>query len=267
MGTKFDTLSGTILCMRLTILGCSGSVVSPTSPASCYLLQSEGHRPIILDIGNGAMGALEEIVNPSECDIVLSHMHPDHSADMSSMIVWRRYSHQASTRPAELYAPSSFPVRIGAWFADHEGEIANLEDTFNIHALEAGTSFDLNGFTVEPFQANHPGECFCFRFTEKSTGRTLAYSGDTGPCAGLANAAAGVDGFLCEATWTSAADMPENMHLTGTQAGEYAERAGVGKLLITHIPPWTDRNEILAEVTAACSAPTELVTPRAEYEW
>lgn len=253
--------------MRLTILGCSGSVVSPASPASCYLLQSEGYRPIIIDIGNGAMGAIEDVINPSDCDIVLSHLHPDHAADMTSLVVWRRYSHLSSDRPAELYAPGHFAKRVGMWFADDEGDIVNLEDTLNIHPWVIGQPVELNGFTIEPFRADHPGDCYCLRFTELSSGRTFAFSGDTGPCEGLSQAAHNVDCFLCEATWTTQPGLPPHMHLTGRQAGEIAEEAQVGRVLITHIPPWTDRTTVFAEVTTACTAPVELVAPRSEYEW
>lgn len=254
-------------CMRLKILGGSGSVISTESPASCYLLQSEGHRPIIMDIGNGAMGAIEDVVNPSECDIVLSHMHPDHAADMTSLVVWRRYSHLASDEPATLYAPNYFSTRLGMWFSDHEGEIADLQDTFHICGWKVGEKVELNGFLIEPFPADHPGECYCLRFTEISTGATFAFSGDTGPCDGVLQAAQDVDCFLCEATWTTQPGLPPHMHLTGRQAGEIAQQAKVGRLLITHIPPWTDKDKVYQEVTSCCSAPAELVTPRSEYEW
>ena len=73
--------------MRLTVVGCSGSVVGAHTPASCYLLQSATHRPIIMDIGNGSMGGLQDLVDPSDCDLVLSHLHPDHIADIPSLIV------------------------------------------------------------------------------------------------------------------------------------------------------------------------------------
>jgi ribonuclease BN (tRNA processing enzyme) len=56
------------------------------------------------------------------------------------------------------------------------------------------------------------------------------------------------------------------VHLSGRQAGEHATAAGVGRLLITHVPAWNDGEEILAEAKAAFDGPVELVTPDAAYD-
>ena len=47
--------------MKLTVLGCSGSVPGPDSPASGYLVEAEGYR-LVLDLGHGAFGALQRYV-------------------------------------------------------------------------------------------------------------------------------------------------------------------------------------------------------------
>ena len=96
---------------------------------------------------------------------------------------------------------------------------------------------------------------------------SFAYTGDTGLCAALDELADGVDVLLCEASWTSGPDRPEGLHLSGTQAGELAARARVGRLLLTHIPPWSDGDAILAEAEAAFDGPTERVTQGAVYEF
>ena len=41
--------------------------------------------------------------------------------------------------------------------------------------------------------------------------------------------------FLCEASYTDGADNPPNLHLTGREAGEIASKAGVGRLVLTHL--------------------------------
>ena len=49
---------GSVVGMRLTMVGCSGSIPGPHSAASCYLLEADGFR-LVVDLGNGAVGALQ----------------------------------------------------------------------------------------------------------------------------------------------------------------------------------------------------------------
>ncbi len=83
---------------------------------------------------------------------------------------------------------------------------------------------------------------------------SLVYSGDTGPTEALVELAAGADLFLCEASFVESAVNPPNLHLTGAEAGAYAKRAGVGRLLVTHIPAWTDRAEVESDVKSTWTA-------------
>jgi ribonuclease BN (tRNA processing enzyme) len=99
-----------------------------------------------------------------------------------------------------------------------------------------------------------------------AAGRTLAYSGDTGISPGLVAAATGADLLLCEASVTDGRPHPPDLHLTGREAGEHAARAGVGRLLVTHVPPWTDRDRVLTEATEAFGGPTSLAAAGEVYE-
>ncbi len=68
----------------------------------------------------------------------------------------------------------------------------------------------------------------------------LAYSGDTGPCPQLVDLAKGADLLLAEAAFRDGAVNPIDLHLTGAEAASAAAEAGVGRLVLTHIPPWHD---------------------------
>ena len=72
--------------------------------------------------------------------------------------------------------------------------------------------------------------------------------------------AADADVFLCEASWThSPSERPPDLHLSGIEAGEAATKANARALAITHIAPWTDSAEILAEARSTFSGPVDLV--------
>ena len=118
--------------MRLTVLGCSGSVSGPDSPASGYLLTAEGMGPLVMDFGPGVLGALQRHADPCEVSVLLSHLHADHCLDMPGLLVWRRYHPNARGGRAIVYGPSDTSLRIGAASSEIGGEIDDWSDTIDM---------------------------------------------------------------------------------------------------------------------------------------
>ena len=80
------------------------------------------------------------------------------------------------------------------------------------------------------------------------------------------SAAQDADLFLCEASFTyGKEDIPE-LHLNGRQAGGYAARAGTRRLVLTHIPPWTNPTVNLRDARTTYDGPVELAKAGAVYE-
>jgi ribonuclease BN (tRNA processing enzyme) len=260
--------------MRLIVLGCSGSGPGPDSPASGYLVEA-GDARLVLDLGNGTFGALQRHLDPWELDAVaFSHLHPDHCADFASLVVHRRYHprppYDPAARPLPVHAPAEAPDRFAAAYAPSAAERAetDLTDVFTFYALADGSDAYVGNATLTARRVDHLCEAYALRVD--ADGRSLVYSGDTGPCAALVELARGADVLLCEATWPHVSveweEPPPGVHLSGRQAGEHAAAAGVGKLLITHVPAWNDGDELLAEAKAAFDGPVELVAPDAAYD-
>jgi ribonuclease BN (tRNA processing enzyme) len=110
----------------------------------------------------------------------------------------------------------------------------------------------------------HPVTAYALKVT--AGGRTLVYSGDTGPCPELDELAGGADLLLAEASFRSGDDNPPDLHMTGTDCGRTAGRAGVGRLVLTHVPPWHDPADAEAEARAAWSGPVDLARAGATYD-
>src|SRR5271167_2364190 len=104
---------GTVVTVRITVLGCSGSVVGPDSPASGYLLRAPDTPPLVLDFGGGVLGALQRHADPGSVHVLLSHLHADHCLDMPGLFVWRRYHPAKPEGKALLYGPSDTWSRLG----------------------------------------------------------------------------------------------------------------------------------------------------------
>ena len=233
--------------MRLTVVGCSGSFPGPDSPASCYLLEAEGFR-LLVDLGNGALGALQRYSGLDDIDAVcLSHLHPDHCLDLCSYYVARTYAPDGARPPIPVYGPAGTAVRMAQAYGttDHPG----MAGAFSFQTLTAGT-MEIGPFRVTLERMNHPVETFGFRFEQ--AGRVLAYSADTGESAALVQLARGADVLLCEASFLDGPGLPAGLHLTARQAAAHAAQAGAGRLILTHVPPWHDRALALEQ---ACSVP------------
>jgi ribonuclease BN (tRNA processing enzyme) len=247
--------------MRLTVLGCAGSFPGPESPCSSYLVDADGFR-LLLDFGSGAMSTLQRFAGLHAVDaILLSHLHCDHMFDACLYVVARRYAPSGPLPAIPVYAPAGAPERLATAYGPDE---ASLDDVYTFYALQPGT-FPIGPFEVTVDRVNHPVETYGVRI--ENGGRVLAYSADTAPCEALVRLAQGADVFLCEASYLDGADNPPDLHLTGREAGEHATKAGVGKLLLTHlVSAWGSEAETHEAAANTFAGPVEVVRPGARYD-
>jgi len=245
--------------MRLTVIGCSGGFATAESAASGYLVEHDGAR-LMLDLGNGTLGALQRYLDLTADDalsgLVLSHCHIDHCADVGTLFVHRHY--RRPRRPASrlpILGPAEARMRLAQIYGMPDPH--PLDEEFTFEAL-GGEPVRIGPFTVESVPAAHPVEAYCVRVS--AGGRSITYSGDTGPEAALAGLAQGTDIALFEASLT-ATDARPNLHLTAAQAGRIAREAGARSLVLTHHVLWNDRAEFLAEARREYSGPITQAAP------
>ncbi|MDZ5078613.1 MBL fold metallo-hydrolase [Nesterenkonia sp. HG001] len=239
--------------MELTIIGCSGSFPGPESPASCYMLSAEHEGRtwrIILDLGNGALGKLQQHIALEDLDAVcLSHLHPDHYMDLCGLHVairWRPGGWPGKHLP--VFGPIYTDQRIANAYGMEPDP--GMHPDFDFCSWNPWQAEQIGPFTITPVPVRHPiDEAYALRVQvsgEDGRLRTLTYSGDTDACDNLVEAARGADLFLCEAAFEDGRDDHiEGVHLNGHRAGEMATAAGVGRLLLTHIPVWTSQRILL----------------------
>jgi ribonuclease BN (tRNA processing enzyme) len=268
--------------VRLTVVGCSGSVPGPDSAASCYLveaLDADG-RPwrVLLDLGAGALGPLQRYLDLSALDaVLLSHLHPDHCLDVCALYVALRYGPSRPGQPVLLRGPAGCAERLSRACAADDGPDAgpDLRACFQVAELVDGRREAIGPLSVLPRRVPHSGEAFALRVEHH--GRVLTYTGDGDTAVGdaaVGDTAAGdtaaddtaADVLLAEASFEEGRDLVRGLHMTGRRAGELAERAGVGRLVLTHLPPWTRPAVVLAEARAATGRPVDLAAPGQRYE-
>ncbi|GHC94323.1 MBL fold metallo-hydrolase [Nocardiopsis terrae] len=239
--------------MRLTIIGSSGSFPGPDSPASCYLVEAGGFR-LLLDLGNGALGALQRHVDLYSVDAVfLSHLHTDHCADMCAYWVARMYSPDGAKSAIPVYGPEGVANRLAEIYGLNPDP--GMTEVFDFHELTPG-EFRIGPMTARVDRVNHPVDAFGIRLEHE--GASLTYSGDTGSCDSLVELARDTDLFLCEAAFHDHREHPKDMHLTGSEAGDHATRARARRLLLTHLVPWNDDDVTMTEARTTFEGPIEL---------
>ena len=258
--------------MKFTVVGSSGSVSGPDSPASSYLVQAPyEHRTftLVLDLGPGAFGALYKYLDPSRVDAFgFSHLHPDHCFDLCAYFIAARYSPTAPWPAQPVYGPPGTGQRIGRAYEvlqpDGGGESAKvISEHFDYR--DWAESQQIGPFLVRTAEVDHPVRAYAIRVEETSGARgSLVYSGDTGPSDALTELASGVDLLVAEAAFLEGRNA-RGVHLTGRQAAETASRAAVGALVLTHIPPWHDPDQVKAQALPHYTGPIALATPGATW--
>ena len=256
--------------MRVTIVGCAGSFPGPTSAASSYLVEvddAEGRTwRVLLDLGNGALGPLQLYCDPIDLDVIgISHLHPDHVADISGLLVYLRYHPARRAGAIEIIGPFGTASRLGEAYGLEPGE--DMSAQFTVSVWQPGRPVRVGPLELFPTAVEHPVPAYAVRITGPSEADpaqpvTFAYSGDSDECDGLDEAARNADVLLCEASFLEGRDDDvRGIHLTGRRAGETATRAGARMLVLTHIPAWNDPADALAEARAGYDGPLGLAHP------
>jgi ribonuclease BN (tRNA processing enzyme) len=249
--------------LRLVVIGCSGSFAGPEAAASCYLLEADDPDGrtwrILLDLGSGALGPLQRFATAEDLDgVFFSHLHPDHCLDLCGLYVLRKY-HPGGVLPR---IPVWGPAGVEGRMAQAYGLAApGMNEEFEFH--EYAGPVELGPFRIEPHPVVHPVPAYGLRVI--SGGRTLAYTGDTGPCAALDALAQGADLLLAEASFRDGEANPHDIHLTGRQAGEVAARNGVSRMVLTHVPPWYQIADLMSEAAEVYDGHLNAAAPGATY--
>lgn len=269
--------------MKLTIIGCTGSMSGPSSAASSYLVQAHGAgrdgRPrtysVVLDLGPGSMGQMLHHLDPADLDaLVISHCHADHMVDMVGMHVYRRWNPDGALAPVLALGPAELLERVRG--VDGTGPEEDYATEFAFRTVQVGRPVHVGPLTITAYDALHPVEAYGYRIEGPSEGggtASLAFTGDTDLCEGIEAMADGVDLLLAEAAFVEGRDSWRGMHLTGRRAGELAAgtsgqggRRAAGRLVLTHIQPWTDPAVPVGEAVAVYEGPVEAATSGASWE-
>ncbi|MGH3372660.1 MAG: MBL fold metallo-hydrolase, partial [Nocardioidaceae bacterium] len=201
--------------------------------------------------------------DPLSIDAVfLSHLHPDHWFDMSGYYVLRKY-HPSGPQPRiPVHGPRGSAQRMAQAYGLPEQP--GMTGEFDFHEYDGQGTVHVGPLEIDVTRVVHPVDAYAVRVSHR--GRSLVYSGDTGPCDTLVELARGCDLLLAEASFREGEDNPADLHMTGREAAETAVRAGAHRLVLTHIPPWYDPRRALDEARPVFDGPLDLARTGATYD-
>ena len=251
----------------------AGPIASPTRSQPANLLIAGGQN-ILVDVGDGTAGQLAKLgLRTAQVDAVfISHLHWDHTGGLAALLGLRA---QTNSPPRlRIYGPPGTKEMVAGLLASMvPGATAgygvpgapktDLNELAEVFELRDKAGVELAGMTVTVRNNSHYSfaadsdladrfESLSFRFD--LPGRSIVYTGDTGPSGEVEELAAGADLLVAEMMDVDDTiaeirrdnpNMPEvvargieqhlrNHHLLPSDVGQMAARAGVGAVVVTH---------------------------------
>jgi ribonuclease BN (tRNA processing enzyme) len=250
--------------MKITVLGKSPAWQDGGGACSGYLIEEAG-TTVLLDCGNGVFGKLRARCDYTDVDaVVISHMHADHFIDLIpysyALLLTPRQQpvpvagHPGTADPARprLVAPPGakqiFRNVVGSW---GDGEL--VEQAFELEEFDPRTTIEIGplGFRfaeVPHFILTHAVEV-------SSNGGRFTFGADCRPCEELVEFARETDLLFVEATLPRPERTGIRGHLTPSEAGEHARRAGARRVVLTHISDELDLDWARDEASTAFGGP------------
>jgi phosphoribosyl 1,2-cyclic phosphodiesterase len=253
--------------MQIRVWGCRGSVAAPGADTvkyggntSCVEVTLASGHALVLDAGTGMrpLGVLMRNSPPEQVHILLTHLHLDHLQGLGffrplfipglDIHVWGPTSpvQSLAERIAMYLSPPLFPVHL-------DDVPAHL--TFHDAPEQAVT---IGSATIRAAKVQHQGPTVGYRIEEG--GRAFVYLPDhepsmAGPLRGLAtewmsghDIAAGADVLLHDAQYGDD-EYPNHVgwgHSSLADAVEFADKSGVGRLVLFHHDPYHTDDELEA---------------------
>ncbi|SFQ39454.1 MBL fold metallo-hydrolase [Caldicoprobacter faecalis] len=230
--------------MKVTVLGKYGPFPAASGACSGYLVQ-EGSTRILVECGNGVLSRLQQICPIDELKaIVISHLHSDHVSDMLVL----RYALDIlnvrglrEVKPLPVYVPETPKDEYDRLF---------FKNVFEVHPIHDGMQLQIGELSFYFQEMTHPVQSFGIKIAGGN--KTLVYTGDTNYNEKIEAFACGADLFIADAGLLEKDKTSPNVpHLTAREVGLIAAKAKVKQLMLTHIWPWYDEKDILAEAAAS----------------
>lgn len=249
------------------VLG-SGTPNPTPGRAGAGLAVAAGGDWVLVDCGRGVtQRALDAGLDLGRLRLVaITHHHSDHLSDLATLAIARWVAGAGS--PLTVVAPvgpsadharrclDAFP---DGSFHGQASDPASPRPGVAVHAFAAGGAvagvWEAGGWRLSSALVDHHPVSPAVGYRVQRGAATVAVSGDTAACAGMAALATGADVLVHEAVLTERAS-PALLawNARARTVGELATSAGAGSLVLTHLLPAPTSPEVAAAYVAEVRA-------------
>lgn len=241
--------------LRLDVVGAGPAYTDRLGATGAAYLVRSGSTAVLLDLGQGSFPRLAGLLDPGILDaVVVSHLHPDHFIDLVSL---RHFLRWGPSHPRRVRVLG--PVGLGDRLDALHGEPGFCAAALDIEPMAVGV-MRIGALEVEAARVTHSAESYGVRVSA-GEGAGLVYSGDCGRAEDLEVLVRPGDDLLCEVSFGPGPVPPDAAHLDGPSVGSLAVRAGVRRVLLTHLLMGFDEAETIMAVQASFPGPVKLVQP------
>jgi ribonuclease Z len=246
---------------RVTMLGTAAVLPGAGEDTACFLINGS----VLFDTGWCAALKMQSYgYNALDVEwLIFTHCHHDHYMGLPALLFFRGMSLAWGRTPPPLKIigpPSDLEpvVRLSQAFLQAE-RFPGVWQEPELYPLPPGETFETENFQLETCRSLHGVEGICGRFTDRTSGRVVAFSGDTGPNPALVELAWRADLLIHEASVApETPDFKAVVHSRSTDAARVAVEAEVARLRLVHLGP--DHRQRSLEVARQLFPAAELAT-------
>jgi len=232
--------------LEVLILG-SGSFIPTEDRSSPSVLIKTEKTYLLLDIGPGTVRQIKKagLSCISIKHILISHFHPDHTADLIHFMFFMKNIGSEFQSPFTVHGPPGIRNFIRGIQRAYGNSLNLPAEILRIDEMGKKARRDFDDVTVISFPVKHSPESVGYRI--EASGKRIVYSGDTGFCEEIIEASKDVDLLILECSF------PEeylrkykiDTHLSPDSAGRIAGSANVKNLVLTHLYPECLKTDII----------------------
>jgi ribonuclease Z len=259
--------------MKVIMLGTGSPLPDPQRAGPATLVRTIS-GDFLFDCGRGVLMRCAAVGTGALTlhTVLLTHLHSDHTTDFND-IVTMRWAMSPTEQPLRVVGPVGtrrLADRTLAMLEDdigyrmaHHGDLT-WRPTCEVQEVSDGVIFDDGAVKIIAAPTDHSPVRPTVGYRIETEGHAVCLAGDTVPCVGLDEIAAGADLYVqtvVRRSLVEAIPVPRlqdilDYHSSIQDAATTAERAGVSTLVLTHLvpSPWPGTEEEWADEARAIFA-------------